>query len=469
MTKTTKILLTFEIVTLILLIILSFFAYPQADDFGFANTLNNLGWLGSQVNWYKNWFGRFTSTMVIISGFYLEFSILCKVFPVLLVCGYLFAFYLVSGKFFADAPKKFRLIFAITMMFLFVSGMPSLSQGIYWFSGAATYSLANIAVLIFISLLDSIQKNKIYILLILFGIFVVGSNEAAMLVLMLFVGAKLLRDHESKRLWAMLAVFILFSLVVVLAPGNAVRSEIFAGKNHNILFSSAATLGMIGTLFAVWLFNPFLWIGMLLFSHFDFKVNLSDEKPVFVILFTLFLVFCTIFPSFWATGLPAPERNINMTFLLFLFLSLYLISLNKIRAFSNSLMKKKILLIPLFSVWILANFYISSFDVPEKHDMPFYLKNPNEAVKYVVASYGQNNFYHVYTDLFSGRTVNYRKMMFDREDKIKNYKGGLLCLPKVEKLPRSIVFKDLFENPEQWENKIFAEYYHLEQVAVCDN
>ena len=58
--------------------------------------------------------------------------------------------------------------------------------------------------------------------------------------------------------------------------------------------------------------------------------------------------------------------------------------------------------------------------------------------------------------------------MLDREEKIKNYKGGLLCLPKVEKLPRSIVFKDLFDDPGKWENVIFAEYYHLEKVAVCN-
>lgn len=459
-----KVFIFFALFSLFLLIVLSFFAYPQADDFGFANSLNNFGWLGSQINWYKNWFGRFASTMLIISGAYINFGILCKVFPLLVIGGYFYAFYLVSGKFFADAPKKFRLVFAITIMFVFVSGMPSLSQGVYWFSGTATYSLANIAVLIFISLFDSIQKNKIYILLILLGIFIIGSNEAAMLVLMLFVGAKLLRDRKNKRLWSMLAVFTLFSLVVVLAPGNTVRSEIFAGKNHNILFSLAATSGLLGTLFVTWLFNPFFWIGMLIFSHFDFKVKLP---PIFVILFMLFLVFCTIFPSFWATGLPAPERNINMTFLLFLFLSLCLISLNKIKLFFHGLMEKKILLISLFSVWILADFYISSFDMPEKHEMSFYLKNPGETVKYVFANYGQNNFYHVYTDLFSGRAADYRKTMLDREEKIKNYKVGLLCLPKVEKLPKSIVFKDLFEDPEQWENKGFAEYYSLEQVAVC--
>ena len=469
MTKTAKILLAFEIISLILLIFLSFFAQPQADDFAFANSLNKFGWLGSQINWYKNWFGRFSSTMLLISASYLDLSVLSKIFPIVIILGYLFAFYFASKKLFPNVSKKFRLIFALTVFLLYVSGMPSLSQGIYWFCGTATYAVANIAIIIFLLYFDSIRNNKVFITLILLGVFIIGSNETAMLLLMIFVFAGLLKDFKNKRLWVMIVIFAVASLVVVLAPGNAVR----AAKEHDFLFSLVASFGLTGTLIGIWLLNPLLWIAAFLFSHFrqklNFKIVLSKEKPMIVICFLLFLIFCTFFPSFWATGLPAPERNMNMAHVMLLFLFFYCLNLEKVQKNTAVTQKKRPLWFAVFALWIVATVYFSSLDVPQKQDVVYYLRHPFSVAKYTITAYGQNNLYHVYSDLFSGRVFDYRKTMLEREEKIKNYKGGLLCLPKVERVPRSIVFKDLFDDPGRWENEIFAEYYHLEKVAVCEN
>lgn len=473
MTKTAKILLVFEIVTLMLLIALSFFAYPQADDFAFANSLHKFGWLGSQINWYKTWFGRFSSTMLLVSGSYIDLPVLSKIFPIIIISGYLFAFYIASSRLFPDSSKKFKSIFALTVFLLYVSGMPSLSQGIYWFCGTATYAVANIATIIFLSYFDSIKSNKIYMLLILLGVFIIGSNETAMLLLMLCVVAGLLKDIKNKKLWLMFAVFAVASLIVVLSPGNAVRSELFAGKNHRLLFSTAASLGLMGTLMVTWLLNPLLWIAAFLFCRFrqklNFRIILPQEKPVFVILFLLFLMFCTFFPSFWATALPAPERNMNMAHLILVFLFFYCLNLEKVQKNTAVIQKKRQFCFAVFVLWIAVAAYFSSLDVPQKQDVSHYLKNPFDAAEYTVTAYGQNNLYHVYADMFSGSVLDYRKTMLEREEKIKNYKEGLVCLPKVERVPKSIVFKDLFDEPEKWENEVFAEYYRLEKVAVCEN
>ena len=469
MTKTIKILLTFEIITLVLLIILSFFAYPQADDFIFANSLNKFGWLGAQINWYKTWFGRFSSTMLLISGCYIDFSILYKLFPVSAIFGYIFAFHLVSKKVFPDVPKKFGLILAVTIFLLYISGMPSLAQEFYWFTGWATYAPANIATMILISHFDSIKDNKIYILLILLGAFVIGSNEVSMLILMILIFILLLKDCKNKRLWLMTAVFALSSLVVVLAPGNAVR----AAKEHDFLFSLAASSGLTGTLIGIWLLNPLLWIAAFLFCFFRQKLNLKivapKEKPVIVICFLLFLIFCAPFIHFFSTGVPAPGRTLNISFLVFIFLFAYIISLEKIHAVMVGILDKKFLIFPVFVLWVIGNFYISSLEPMPKQDFSFYRKNPVEAVKWTMTTYGQNNLYHVYADLFLGRANDFRKTMLDREEKIKSYKGGPLCLPKVERFPRSIFYRDISEEPLKRENAGFSEYYRLEQAAICDD
>lgn len=468
MFKLTKFVLAFEIISLILLIILSFFAYPQADDFLFANSLNKFGWLGSQINWYKTWFGRFSSTMLLVSAGYLKFEIIYKIFPVLAIAGYIFAFYIASGKLLPEISKKFRLVFALTMLLLYVSGMPSLAQEFYWFTGWATYAPANIAVVIFLSYLDSIKNNKIYLLLILLGVFVVGSNEVSMLILMVFVFAALFKDLKNKRLWLMAAIFALSSLVVVLAPGNAVR----AAKEHDFLFSLVASFGLTGTLIGIWLLNPLIWIAAFVFCRFRQKLNLRivlpKEKPMIVICFLLFLIFCAPFTHFWSTGAPAPGRTLNISFFVFIFLFVYVVSLEKTQAFMTRILNKKFLVFPVFVLWLVGSFYISSLDSAPKQDFSFYREHPFEAAKWTLTTYGQNNLYHVYADLFSEKASDSRKTMLEREEKIDNYKGGMLCLPKVKEIPKSIFYKDLFEDPLRKENVSFAEYYHLEKVAVCD-
>ncbi len=65
--------------------------------------------------------------------------------------------------------------------------------------------------------------------------------------------------------------------------------------------------------------------------------------------------------------------------------------------------------------------------------------------------------------------MDYQKIMKDREEKIKDYKGGLLCFTEVKNYPQSIFFIDLQKSQEHWINKNFSEYYHLEQVAICED
>jgi len=267
----------------------------------------------------------------------------------------------------------------------------------------------------------------------------------------------------------MTAVFALSSLVVVLAPGNTVR----AAKEHDFLFSLVASLGLTGTLIGIWLLNPLLWIAAFLFCFFRQKLNLKivlpKEKPMIVICFLLFLIFCAPFTHFFSTGVPAPGRTLNISFLVFIFLFAYVVSIKKIHAVMVKILDKKFLIFPVFALWLIGNFYISSLEALPKRDFSFYRKNPTEAVKWTMTTYGQNNLYHVYADLFSGRANDFRKTMLYREEKIKNYKGGLLCLPKVERIPKSIFYKDISEDPLKGENVGFADYYSLEQVAICDD
>ena len=471
MTKTAKIFLTFEVVTLVLLIIMSLFAYPQADDFTFANSLHKFGWLGSQINWYKTWFGRFSSTMLIVSVSYIDFSVLCKIFPILTFFGYFAAFYLVSTKMFEGVSKTFKIFSAITMLLLFVSGMPTISQGLYWFVGTATYAPANILLLMFLCVFDAKAKPEKFVLLILTGIFIIGSNEIAMLILMIIIFEKLVFDRKNTKLWLMFFIFSIFSAIVILSPGNAVRSSMFEG-NHDFVLSVFKSLKTLVMLMVKWSLNPLLWIAALAFAYFrkkfNFKVVLTQEKPIFVTIFACFLIFANLFTGFWAANGRLPDRTLNTTYLIFLSLFTYFICQIEIRGLISKILDKKKIAVPILVLWVSLNFIISGFDLPPRKDIPFYFKNPIQALEFITISCNQNNIFLSYRDFFKGKIFDYRQTMKIREKQIKDYQGGLFCLTEVKDIPQSIIYRDVSKNPEQWEINVFAEYYHLDKVVICE-
>ena len=135
----------------------------------------------------------------------------------------------------------------------------------------------------------------------------------------------------------------------------------------------------------------------------------------------------------------------------------------------TKILNKKSLIFPVFILWLIGHLYVASLDSVPKQDFSFYREHPFEAAKWTLTTYGQNNLYHVYADLLSGKASDFRKTMLEREEKIENYKGGMLCLPKVKEIPKSIFYKDLSEDPLKGENIGFAEYYGFEKLALCEN
>ena len=409
-----RLLVSFEIISLIFLFSLSFFSLPIADDFIFANTVNKYGWLNSQGYWYNNWLGRYASTAIITTlCSVLPLSKLYPIFPIATILGHFFAFFLLSDTFLNISTKQKKWIFALSLTFSYFSMMPSLAQGLFWFVGSATYSIANIATIIFFALWNKKEKKTIYITLIFLAFFIIGSNEVIMLFPPTFTVFELLTNPKNKKNWLTTLLFLSFIGIVVAAPGNIVRTNASSSKEaHQILFSSVAASGLLLTLIGCWITNPFLWLSLLFFrkEKLHSAIFENPKKLKIAIIFVVGLLFLSIFIHLWATGVPEPGRNLNITLLVFFALFFLLFETLFLKKITDSFIQKRenLILIAL-SVFAFIHFMLPAYLVPaEKLSFATYKSAPTKAVEFVWKTYGENNFWFVYHDLFNGDAAKYK-------------------------------------------------------------
>jgi len=313
--------------------ILTIFSNPAYDDYCFAVRSMRLGFIEAQKSAFNTRFGRYFSTALLswdlnFSGYH--------VFAFLFILLTLAAIYfLVAALLDSSATRLDKLIAAALVTALFSNQMPDITEGYYWLSGSVTYQLASILTLFLFALAIRALKGGKRSNLALVGcglliIAIVGCNETSMaLLLFLLTGitVKAFSIRSTAR-WAwvaLLGVAMLCALVVILAPGNAVRGSYYPNK-HRLFFSLGFALIQEARYLLKWITNPALVLSTILFVPIAGKLlrksNLVKNQlrihPLTALLFLLGLVFLGFFPAYWSTGLLGQLRTVNTVYLFFL-------------------------------------------------------------------------------------------------------------------------------------------------------
>src|SRR4249919_2979696 len=237
----------------------TFYAFPQTDDYcTFGRLFSHSGGNPLLETWYlyKNWSGRYSSSLIVALGGWLSsvtpfpLHVVYSVCLAILVAMFALGCAAVSRVTSASRrrnPALALIIFSSTMVL-----MPSKLEEYLWLSGAAVY-FAGISVLLYtLKLLTDRQASSEapaqqydWPLLCLIVI-CVGFNEllalalGGYLVLATAIGA-LHGDRVKRNIKYFLAFGAAF-LVTVLAPGNFARDAGIAVNRHDVL--QAATLAL---------------------------------------------------------------------------------------------------------------------------------------------------------------------------------------------------------------------------------
>ena len=318
-------------------LILTIWTRPAYDDWVMTQAALQHGFFGAQKISYFGWTGRYTATALLSANplvwdSYTGYKFIGLVLIVLTFVA-LYAFITVIFK--RHFSRLERFLGAAFLLALFTNQTPDVTESYYWMTGAVTYQGGCIFALSFLSgLITACASSGMRRLLaaVVAGIFLslaIGSNETAMFVIwavMLPVAIyKFIERHEDR--WLVAAFLLLTAIcsaVVILAPGNAVRSSWMTGS-HRFFYSLKMSLLQEIRFIVTWIGN----VSFILATIFlvPIAAAIRDKIPVLIPLsraplllsaWLLILIFIGMFPPYWVTGNMGQHRTVNTVYFFFL-------------------------------------------------------------------------------------------------------------------------------------------------------
>jgi len=343
-----------------LLILVSIFIFPLADDYAYAVRTLDLDYWAAWVREYRTWNGRWASNLILLLNDELLANIWC--YRAAVVLNLLF-FYGALNSFF---PKK---IGALCFL-IYLGAAAAFSENFYWLTGAITYTTPIALQLFGLNLLfkkkscrrsirsssrlpeplpglviepvpepvDERSRRRVErsrdrvagrslcgslsrlpsgveagvevrakILTILLISLSSGFNEVAMAVNIFLVIVFI--PQLGKRIWIFLLPLVIVSAFTILAPGNDVRSDLFA-NNHRIFYSFfmslAQTIRFAGKSI---IFLPFP-LAMIWIHSKEFKWPIVNKiKAWQLVLIAFGPLFISAFLPYYATGILGQHRT----------------------------------------------------------------------------------------------------------------------------------------------------------------
>ena len=222
------------------------FSRYLADDYCTASTLRNLGFFGSQLDWYKNWSGRFSFTFTINLTQLVGPGLTSFLTSLLIILWLAILFLAISrtlGRMGLKPSYLLSFVLGELILFSLLESIPDIYQSLYWQTGMITYALPLLIFTAFIGWFSyrsvaPLQGGSGVVSLATSGLlaFMAGGfsetfvtmQTAAMiilLVLLVFYGRRN-RDPRFGLLVSGLIGSVAAMLVIVAAPGNAVRQSL---------------------------------------------------------------------------------------------------------------------------------------------------------------------------------------------------------------------------------------------------
>lgn len=448
--KLQKWYLYFFIFSILPFFVISFFSHPSADDFTAAVGVKTLGFFESQFEVYKTWSGRYIANFLMAaSPISFDWIQGYQLIPIVVLFLLIHSVYFLAKAFLSNLfSQKEIFTFSMGLVCLFIFRMSSVSQGIYWASGAFNYTTPLIALNYAIALLWLNKGIFQTILLSLISVFIVGSNETLMVIWLLFLICLLVYEKiVIKKTNYKFIFFILVSLLaawfVFSAPGNEVRAAQFEG-NKDFFKTVGKSLG-----FGIWHFFRFLSLPMLVSLILLFPIIKKIQNQVSAQLYSkearwfMYLVFAgvlffTFAPAFWAMDSRPARRVLNMT--------CWLHYLCMISIYCQW-------------VWTCDEKWISRLQFQKLKPVHFF--------SVIVICYTLlGNFRTVYYDLFSAKALSYHAEMQSRYDLFQKSAGQDVIVSPLKHLPKTIFFDDIIEDPSDWRNHSYAKYFSLNSLTL---
>ena len=320
-------------------------AHPMADDFTYALRDVSVGAWNAATYEYGHWNGRYASNFLMLFGPMrggLDAIRLYRLVPALLLaltCIGAFAF--LRTLFRPGLTSMQAASGALAWTALYTHLMPDMPEGFYWYTGSVTYQLPSALTLIAAALLmRAVQYRSRWpaVLAIPLLFVIIGCNEVIMLLLVSASGVVIARwvaspGRTSIFLIIAVPVIILGACLVILAPGNEVRSAFYPDRHqffHSMGMSALQTLRFsfewiscpaLLLLSVIWWMNHRHLAQRFPLIGYGFGLDPWKALPAL-----LAVVFLCVFPAYWSTGTLGQHRTANVA--CFFFVPLWFVNIS---------------------------------------------------------------------------------------------------------------------------------------------
>ena len=409
---------------------------------------------------YKFWGGRYFSYILIsVSPLYFNSIAAYKAVNLFLMLIFFFSLYILITELLKNyLSSKERIIFTLSILFLYLYGMDSVSQGFYWYGAVICYNVSIIFIMFFIAAFIRLKKSVsvssklFYTLIAVLCVFVTaGSTELGLVLIPLLLLLLFAKDYFEKDkvnpYFIIIAVFAILAVyLAVSAPGNNARANQYEYKHR--FFDSVYNS-------SVYLFeNIFSWITgtpllIITFMSLPLMIKIISKehpvsktfaaKPLPVILSIILILFVLTFVMYWSVGITPYGRVLNFIYFIFL------------------------------CGW----FYISA--VLFQYFRNKYKFNPKNLPKYsftvsiilvCIFLFKQNNISTAYREIFNGTAKEYDMQLESRYNYIRESKSDTVEIASINKVPESFFLFDITTDPSIFYNQGYARYFNKEAIFL---
>ena len=432
------------------LLALSFFNNPASDDFDFSARTRQMGFLASQIWRFHNEGGRyFANGILSLNPLVFEHYFLFKIIPIFSILFFIFSIRFLLRVLLSNQTKSVQWTLTFAVFALYLIQIPSVSSAFFWTTGAITYQLSVSLTLFFYGfLMLFIRKKSLlnFVCAAISLILLVGCNEIILIIITVQLVFLTFKNRRSKLGLYLFILFLLsfcFGAILILAPGNAVRSVQIVVK-HQFFHSVFKTIQ-----FAMQFLFSWIPLILLFFVFLIPTVNsiISDKnkhyfKNPYLVFLILFGYLCfTIFPGFWTLNSIFPHRVLNVIYFFF------------VLGFSY-------------------NLCCFLFYLQDRYNAVFEFNNSSRLITGVLLfffTFSSNSIYQSYHDFFVGKAYKYNLELKNRFAQIEKSTSKRVFLQGLKNKPSTIYDEEIMgltTDVNNWKNKEFELYYSKEVLII---
>jgi hypothetical protein len=421
----------FVVLPFLLISLNGFFAFPMGDDYTYALMGRKADLWTISVNEYNTWNGRFISNLlVVLNPIRWDNLILYRLIPAMLFLLFCCSIWALIRRFIRIQQNG---LIASMFVVLYIQGMPIVSEGLYWYTGSVTYLVGIIFFnywIYFVFLVENNKRNWSFLFLLLAA----GCNEVLAIWCVLISALLIVKGNRSKFAAATFLLACATFCFIYFAPGNNVRASYFP-NNHDFLHSSWMTFLQILRFSMKWLFsltNLLLVLAILAFEPFRYVIeeHSHSRKLLFWIgVIFILLLASSIFPAYWSTGIMGQHRTVNLSYEVFLFAEMLIISF----------IAQKLKRLGEFRIYVLLGLFLS-----------FFLTG---------------NIGAITADLVTGRSRNFSIQMENRLDDFREKKLKA-CFPAISNAPKSLLNYELTMDTTNFKNTCYWDFFQLSRFPL---